>query len=613
MRRIFYVVFGILVLLFFSYESFPYNPRSSIYEETYKNEQIKKDNTNMNSTTKSSKDYDVDPSLNIRQYDEIKSEIKDNILKIADITKVKKKPVIYVWDFDNRSKYRVGASKIKDDISTILLESGMFKLVEDAAVEVALKEMNLSGTGFIDQNNIKELGNRLGIDYILYGTINNNSLAGGEPNLSVIFKLIEVETTKIVWAYEIGLNRKNFKTSIDNVIEEAIYKNKFSIANEWVKINKESIDSYGKNINSISVFFINTGSGIDDTAVVDKMISALVQSKLPGVRVVDRANLGKVVEFISKEGYEESSFFKTKKEFGKFYSVDAFLYGVLVRDPNTGKTELNLKLAMVESTTVDWGRKFIAEMSSVERESISKIQQQKFSESVSETVGSFTKGIWDIIVFILTAPGIGINIDAGWLGGFTTPAMTSKNVYGIDIFKDAIQLTSFNVSLDFFRLRVWWSIYLYLGMKFWLGNYITSEDLENMNIEVKNASFRGRLPYVGVDFYVGRDTSFRVSLLPIIPNISWINSRVEYVKNSYYNPTTYTFEKTIPINNYYDPMNWPLEFEFRFGDYDFQFGIIFGVWVPDPNDTPKSDFEWEFGFNFKVPIFWWHPFSFLKD
>ncbi|MFN4246037.1 MAG: hypothetical protein ACK4F9_07860, partial [Brevinematia bacterium] len=368
-------------------------------------------------------DYDVDTSLKIRPYEEIKREIRDNINSIGVFPVSKKKIVIYVWDFDNRSGYNVGASKIKDDISTILLEAGRFKLIEDSVVKFALQEMNLSGTGFIDRNNIKEFGKRLGVEYIMYGSINNNNLVGGEPNLSLVLKIIDVETTEIVWAYEVGLNRKDFETSLDAVIKEAIYKNNNSLLKEWEKINQDSIESYGRGIGSISIFFVNAGKGINDSAAVDKITSALIQAKIPNLKVIDRANLRKVIELIGKEGYEESAFFKTKKEFGKFYGIDAFLYGTIVRDPKTGKTEMNLKLAIVESATIDWGKKFSADITSAERESISKIEQEKFSQGVAKTAGA----VGNVIASILSAPGIGLSFSGGWWGGFTTPGMTSKD------------------------------------------------------------------------------------------------------------------------------------------------------------------------------------------
>lgn len=564
------------------------------------------------------KDYDVDPSLNMRKYDDLRSEIRENITKIGVFPEDKKRIVIYVWDFDNRSGYKVGASKIKDDISTMLLESGRFKLVEDAAVKLALQEMNLSGTGFIDQNNIKEFGKRLGIDYIMYGTINNNNLAGGEPNISLVLKLIEVETTRVVWSYEIGMNRKDFKTSLDAVVEESVFRNPNSLAKEWEAINKESVETYGKPISSISVFFVNAGSGIDDTAVVDKMTSALIQAKIPNVKVIDRANLSKIVEQISKEGYEESTFFKTKKEFGKFYSVDAFLYGTIVRDPKTGKTELNLKLAMVESATVDWGRKFVAEMTSTERESIGKIQQKEFSENVAKTVGA----VGEVLGFILSAPGIGVTLSGGWLGGFTTPGMTLSETYGgYDLFKDQFQLFSFNLSLDFFRIRVWKGWFLETGIKLWTGSYTVPEDGSGNTEYLTSANFSGRILTLGVRYsYFDRDGGFfvKASTLPLIDGLSYISSKVSYVVSSIgYYSTTYTtniVETKVPTpGTYLSPANWPLEFEVGLWIDGFSWSILAGVWFPESSGANSSSFEWDFGFNIKIPIFWWHPFSFLYE
>ncbi|MCS7298780.1 MAG: CsgG/HfaB family protein [Spirochaetia bacterium] len=568
------------------------------------------------------KDYDADPSIKWRNYEEIKNEIKDNISRIGLSPKGgKKKMVVYVWDFDNKSGYRVGSHKIKDDISTLLLETDKFKLIEDAIVEAALKEMNLSGTGLIDKSNVKELGKRIGIDYIVYGSINNNQLAGGEPNISLVLKTIDVETTEVVWSYEIGMNRRDYKTSLDAVIDESIFRHQYSLAREWDRINKESIESYGKPITTISVFFVNAGRGIDDSAVVDKMTSALIQARIPNLKVIDRANLSRVIEQISKEGYEESAFFRTKKEFGKFYGVDAFLYGVVVRDPSTGKTELNLKLAMVESVTVDWGRKFQSEMTSAEREAIGKIQQKEFSENVSKTVSATAGAVGEFLGFILSAPGIGVRLSGGWLGGFTTPAMTSKSLYNNnDIFKDSLQLSSFNVSIDFFRLRIWRKTYIDTGIKFWIGSYTTSED----EGQLRSASFNGRLPYISLRNIVDDVFFVRASLMPLIDGISVISSKVSYNYPYTYGYYIYTISNTVEVkvpdpNATYSsssPLNWPFEFEtgvsLAEGGPPY-LSIVFGLWFPGEYGNNKSDLEWEFGINMVVPIFWWHPFSFLYD
>ncbi|MEN2998056.1 MAG: hypothetical protein ABDH28_03350 [Brevinematia bacterium] len=565
------------------------------------------------------KDYDADPTLVMRPYEELKAEIKENILSIGVFGAKKKKIVIYIWDFENRSGYRVGASKIKDDISVILLETGRFRLVEDSIVEVAMKEMNLSATGFIDQNNIKELGKRLGIEYMMFGTINNNPLAGGEPNISIVLKLIDVETTQIVWAYEVGMNRRNFKTSVDAVIEEGILKNENSFAKEWDKINEDAIRNYGKPITSISVFFINTGKGIDDSAVVDKMISALVQAKIPGVKVIDRANLSRIIEQIKKEGYEESAFFRTKKEFGKFYSVDSFLYGVITKEPATGKVQLNLKLGLVESVTADWGRVFFSQLTPAERESIGKVQQREFSEGVSKTVGTITGAVGEFLGFILSAPGVGMTVDFGWLGGFTTPGMTLKENYnGYDIFEDQILLACFNATIEFFRIRFWKGWYLESGIKVWAGFYAGEEDDYYYDASLVSAEFNGFVPSLGIRYVnlLSEDERFffKASILPLVEGISVISSKVDYYYYSYYGRVDESVSRQIPSGNYSSPLNWPFEFEVgvMFEDMPFYWTVILGLWFPDRSDT-SSVFEWEFGINIRVPVVWWHPFSLLYD
>ena len=554
--------------------------------------------------------------VKMREYSQISKEVKENLLSFfKDQTR---RSVIYIWDFYNRTPYDINNKKIKDDISTLLLESKKFKLVDDAVVRLALKELNLSSTGLLDQSYIKEFGNRTGAEYILYGAINNNPLVGGEYNMSLNLKLIKIETAEIVWSYELGLNRKDFKTSVDAVIDQAVFKSTKSLLKELDSINQDSVASYGKPINTISVFAIKTSGDVDENSVVDKLTSALVQAKIQNVKVVDRNNLAKIVQQIKTEGYDEAGFYKTKKEFGKFYGVDAFLYGYLTKDSDTGKTELNLKLAMVESATVDWGNKFEATQTSAERESIGKVQQKEFSEKVSKTTGAVVGAASEVLGFILSSPGIGINLSFGWLGGFTTPGMTSKDRYsGNDLFKDQLQLFSGNISIEFFRLRLWKHLYLEAGVKLWRGNYTAPDEGDADYPFLTSASFSGFTPTISVRYITEKEprTSVRVGVLPLI-GIGNISSRVEVVDriliSQYYGTyykTNFLFNES--LTSPFPIQNWPIEVEIGFDAEGFYPSILFGVWFPPEGYNGYSKFEWELGFNFRIPIFWWHPLSFL--
>jgi PBP1b-binding outer membrane lipoprotein LpoB len=559
--------------------------------------------------------------VKIREYSEISQEVKENLLSFfKDQTR---RSVIYIWDFYNRTPYDINTKKIKDDISTLLLESKKFKLVDDAVVQLALKELNLSATGLLDQSYIKEFGNRTGAEYILYGAINNNPLVGGEYNMSLNLKLIKIETAEIVWSYELGLNRKDFKTSVDAVIDQAVFKSPKSLLKEWDSINQDSVASYGKPINTISVFAIKTSGDVDENSVVDKLTSALVQAKIPNVKVVDRNNLAKIIEQIKAEGYDEAGFYKTKKEFGKFYGVDAFLYGYLTKDPDTSKTELNLKLAMVESATVDWGNKFEATQTSAERESIGKVQQKEFSEKVSQTTGAVVGAVGEVLGFVLSSPGIGINLSFGWLGGFTTPGMTSKDRYsGNDLFKDQFQMLSANVSIEFFRFRLWKHLYFEAGVKLWGGEYTTPDESEYVGYPfLTSATFSGFTPTISVRYVTEKEprTSVRVGILPLI-GIGKISSRVEGLFDKtltnqyggiYYETWKFWFDES--LTSAFPVQNWPMEVEIGFDADGFYPSILFGVWFPPEGYNGYSKFEWELGFNFRIPIFWWHPLSFLYD
>ncbi|MFN4244785.1 MAG: hypothetical protein ACK4F9_01370, partial [Brevinematia bacterium] len=189
-----------------------------------------------------------------------------------------------------------------------------------------------------------------------------------------------------------------------------------------------------------------------------------------------------------------------------------------------------------------------------------------------------------------------------------------------DFFKDQIQLLSFNLSIDFFRLKIWKYLYLKTGFKFWRGSYTTEQEeiyYNGVYLELTKADFYGRLPYIAFKYFED-DVFLKVSVLPIIRGLSIISSEVGF-KRSYYEGYNYRtvdilIKNEIPNqenDNYSSFLNWPFEFELGLGEDNWFFSLVFGIWFPDKPDSDISNFEWELGFNIVFRTFWWHPFSFL--
>ncbi|GEM_PF-2105120 len=127
----------------------------------------------------------------------------------------KEKTTIAIIDFKNTSNKKdldYLQKAIPEALITRLAESGKLDIVERARLEDAIKEMQLSMTGIVDQSAAVEIGKAVGANAILVGSFLE---IGGVIQLNA--RLIDVETSKVLIAKVV---KGHVGTEIFNLMDE---------------------------------------------------------------------------------------------------------------------------------------------------------------------------------------------------------------------------------------------------------------------------------------------------------------------------------------------------------------------------------------------------------
>jgi len=180
-------------------------------------------------------------------------------------TLVGPKKKLIVIDFENKSAYgqqRLGKG-ISDVLTTELSRTNNFILVEREKLQSLINEQILGETGLVNQQNSVKIGNMLGADAIITGSITQFGtrtetydviLTSGKKqiaNCAVDLRIVDVSTGQIVWAGsgagEASVEHKNFLGSgkaggYDETLEGEAFRAAI------VKVMKNLIDAINQKI-----------------------------------------------------------------------------------------------------------------------------------------------------------------------------------------------------------------------------------------------------------------------------------------------------------------------------------------------------------------------------
>ncbi|HUT97657.1 MAG TPA: CsgG/HfaB family protein, partial [bacterium] len=265
--------------------------------------------------------------------------IAENIAKdLGDRLDTREYSTIAIWDIGNSGSVIYNEDDFLSRLKISLVRQRKFDVVDRTRLQQLLEEIEFTGSGLVDPDTMKRLGEMYGIDLFLYGTFYDNELAG-EKNSTLILKGIDVERSYIAWAYEIPVYGDYLNTSLDSVIS-AVVK------------DLDDTKSYlaSKGIRKISFWDLGNVPRQKELQVIDKLIVKLVRH---GWQVVDRENLAKLLEeirFTQDSGLISSA---TAQELGKMYGIDGFIYGRGTINFG-GESELLLEMIDTEKGILPW-------------------------------------------------------------------------------------------------------------------------------------------------------------------------------------------------------------------------------------------------------------------
>ncbi|KPL03014.1 MAG: hypothetical protein AMJ73_07935 [candidate division Zixibacteria bacterium SM1_73] len=141
-------------------------------------------------------------------------KMAESIISNTEIAGREDPCTIGLLHIDNRTSEYIDTDAISDKIMVALLKTGKVKFVDRKILDDIFKELGLSSSGFIDPSQVKKAGKALSVDYFLAGQLESIHKEDRRKSLTfyrLSMRLINTETTEIVWADEQELKKKKTK------------------------------------------------------------------------------------------------------------------------------------------------------------------------------------------------------------------------------------------------------------------------------------------------------------------------------------------------------------------------------------------------------------------
>ncbi len=254
------------------------------------------------------------------------------------------KPRLAVMDFENKSQYggwRVGHGA-SDMLSTELVKTGKFSMMERDRISAVLKEQNLGASGLLDPRTAVKIGKLIGVEYIVTGAVTEygQSQTGGGGggvrvgkkgyHATVDVRLVNAATGEIVFADSASNNKSTTSFSV------------FGIGGGQSFNEKKATETLRAAIKQISIQIAATQTTSPFAAIANSKKKA-VKKNVPLVADVD----GKIIT-VNKG---KSVGFKVGQKVGVYRQKK------VIKDPATGKV-LKIKytkVGVIKLTEVESG------------------------------------------------------------------------------------------------------------------------------------------------------------------------------------------------------------------------------------------------------------------
>ncbi|MFZ9035447.1 MAG: penicillin-binding protein activator LpoB [Francisellaceae bacterium] len=122
---------------------------------------------------------------------------------IARITADGKQPVVFFSTIRNETSEHINTGMLANTVSTEIINSGKFQFTDMSQVKQMKEQMDYqSESGMVDQATATKMGQQIGAQYMLYGSIADMQAMNADQQslfFLITLKMIDLKTGIIVW------------------------------------------------------------------------------------------------------------------------------------------------------------------------------------------------------------------------------------------------------------------------------------------------------------------------------------------------------------------------------------------------------------------------------
>jgi len=111
--------------------------------------------------------------------------------------------IIYVDNIKNNTDQHIDTGMLSDAITSQILNSGLFQLVDMNAMAAAKKQLDFQAySGMVDQSKAIQLGTMTGAQYMVYGNISTMNASNGSQSsvfYQITMSMMDLKSGLIVW------------------------------------------------------------------------------------------------------------------------------------------------------------------------------------------------------------------------------------------------------------------------------------------------------------------------------------------------------------------------------------------------------------------------------
>ena len=137
---------------------------------------------------------------------------------VARITDNDKQPVVFFSTIRNETAEHINASMLANTVSTEIINSGKFRFTDMSQVKQMKEQMDYQAqSGMIDQNTATKMGQQIGAQYMIYGSIADmNSMNSDQRSLYylITLKMIDLKSGIIVWQDQKQIRKVQKRSSV---------------------------------------------------------------------------------------------------------------------------------------------------------------------------------------------------------------------------------------------------------------------------------------------------------------------------------------------------------------------------------------------------------------